>query len=246
MKKLISIGAALLAGFAIADSVESTTTFGVLKVTTYGKETAISAPWAAAGGGDVKVKDLVKTSNLTTGDQLLLYTPADGTYKGWVLNSDGTWEGATTVTSSGITPAQGGDDTITRGSALIVIENGRDSMTDNNIYLYGQYVSTDVTSWTMTAGKKTLFAPINTTSTAKSLNDYTWTNVATGDIIQIQDSNSYVRRCKYVTIDGSSKWAAMNYTTSTYDASLATIQPGQGAWYISNGTSDVTASTAAN
>ena len=250
MKHLITLGAALLAGFAIADSVESTTTFGVLKISAPTNQVAISAPWVNAGytTGDevVYVKDLVKTSNLTAGDQLLLYTPSTGAYTGWLLSDSKTWSGATTVTAVGTTTAGTDTTTITRGSALIVILNGYNDMTDKNVYLYGQYVDTTVDSWTFAAGQSTLFAPINTTSTAIDLNSaYTWSGVTggtTGDMIQVQGSDGLVVKLYY----RSGSWQGFNYSTGDWSADYAKIQPGMGAWYVAKSSAVTATKKAAN
>ena len=259
MKKTIALFTMVATGVALASAVESTATFGVLKITSSTYETAISVPWVAAGSTDgetIKVKDLVKTSNLTAGtttvgnenadgDRLLLYSPAlnggAGGYKGWFLNSSGAWEGAN-ISYNNINAVGGNDeDTLTRGDALILI---RQSVSDPAIYLYGQYKGTDGDVYAIasstTSDKTTLFAPVNTTTGCVYLNasaatagEYylEWGNPEPGDQISIQDGSGNVSTITYrnkASDKTDYKWRL--WTGSGYKEDFA-IQPGMGAWY---------------
>ena len=257
MKKILfSAAAVCAAGLAMATSVESPNTFGVLKVSSTNAETVVSVPWEAVGSGNVKVKDFVMTSNMTAGDTLYLYNSTNKTYKGWVLSDGNSWTGLTAVaTMGGKSVSAGADDTLDRGQALIISRGNYDSGSTpaDSIYLYGQYTSTGVGTYTLTAGKATLFAPVNTTSSAFYLNRPeaseipsgttvacvdTWTNVNNGDTIRLQDK----RGNSYVVTYNDTNWVLMLPGGNTTTAA-AIIQPGMGAWYISTGNSNVSFTT---
>ncbi len=255
MKKILfSAAAVCAAGLAMATSVESPNTFGVLKIDSANAETVVSVPWEAVGSGNVKVKDFVMTSNMTAGDILYLYDSEKETYKGWMLqvqDSEKSWVGLTPVTSIGGKTVQTGsdDDTLARGQALIICR----SNTSAPIYLYGQYTTTGV-SYSMAAGKATLFAPVNTTSSAFYLNNDTsdipngtmvpcvteWTNVNADDMIRLQTANGNAIMLNWNST--ANKWGREKGDGS-FVYTRAVLQPGMGAWYISKGDSAVTFST---
>lgn len=248
MKKTILSITMLVAGAALASTVSSDQTFGVLKVTSSAYETAISVPWVAAGtGGNVKVKDLVKTSNLTAGtneggvekadgDLLLLYSPTlnegAGGYKGWYLNSNSVWTGLAISYNNVSTDAgdSGEDDTLSRGDALILI---RKSVSDTSIYLYGQY-ETAPTEYLITraAGRKTLFAPVNTSAAGIDLNDRTWENAQDGDTIKLQGAIPLTFTYKS---SETKKWGIKFGGQWITDG--AVIRPGEGVWYTTTSAS---------
>lgn len=248
MKKLIASLTILATGAALASSVSSTATFGVLKITSDAQETAISVPWVAAGtGSDVLVKDFVKTSNLHANDRLLVYNPemndGNGGYKGWYLSTNaGAWTGYGVAYGNIVSITAGGNtETLARGDALILIRTPESlAETDHAIYLYGQYDSAEMTSYQMaqssSAAKQTLFAPINVSGTDLDLNtgfDWGYVDVSTqkhtGDMIKVQAANTGAAIylvCKDVS--GSYKWVH----SFTESAEAAKIKPGMGAWYI--------------
>lgn len=246
MKKLIASLTILATGAALASSVSSTATFGVLKITSTATQTIISVPWVDAGSSDVEtitVKDFVKTSNLTgsdtvaNADKLLVYNPTSGSgaYTGWYLNSSKVWTGYAVAYNTFTATAGQDTDKLTRGSALILIRN---STTDPDIYLYGQYRDPSRVSYTITraADRTTLFAPVNTTSTVINLNDLTWTNAQAGDKIKLQGTIPLV-----FTYNGTN-WGRTISTGRTTDG--ASIRPGEGVWYttVSATGGDVTVS----
>ena len=236
MKKIIASITMLAAGAALASTVTSAQTFGVLKVTSSKAETVICVPWVAAGtGGDIKVKDVVKTSGLTkgsdeygtNGDVLLKY---DGsTYYGWALNNDGEWVGLAVVVRTGETATAGDDETLARGDALIIRRSA--PANPGEIYLYGQYESDPVGTKTLTLNAWNLIAPPDTTGNTISLNSLTWGNVGANDVIYVQAANG--NRIELTRNSGNTQWV---YKALTEDASKAVIQPGQGAWYVSKET----------
>lgn len=96
--------------------VESDNTIGVLKVESSAKTTAIAVPWESLDGGEISVSNLVRTANLTPGDELKAYYPDGKNYKAWVLDENKTWQPATVVGGSSETAADAY--TIPRGAGV--------------------------------------------------------------------------------------------------------------------------------
>lgn len=241
MKKTIALLTMVAAGVALAGAVESTDTFGVLKVTSPNYETILSVPWVEAGSSGselISVTNFVKTANLTVGDALLLYDPNSGAYQGWALASaaSGKYWNAVNVSYNGANrPAGSFGATLTRGQALILV---RKSVEDQDIYLYGQYKNpSDVShSIVCVAGKTTLFAPVNTSSSGLDLNKLTFTGAETGDKIRLQGKGTVPVTFSY----NGSKWGRTKSTGWT-DADIE-ISAGEGVWYIPKSTKTVTVS----
>lgn len=251
MKSIALFASLLAAGAAVASSVSSSTTFGVLKIPSRNAQTVVSVPWVAAGSGnDVKVKDFVKTTGMTEGDQLYLYNTTGvnaGKFTGWVLDN-GAWVAAKEVSDGDPdtvdTPADFGSTqvvqnenaTIAQGSALVIVRTA-ENITDD-IYIYGQYKTDSLTNfpvgYSTSAKFTTLFAPINLTGSAIHLNDQkngssqylSWTNAKKGDKIRLQDANGNVVTYTYTT---GGNWS---YSNSDKLGLTGTLQPGQGAWYV--------------
>lgn len=241
MKKLLSTLAIAAASTALA--VESSNTFGILRVDSSAAQTIVSVPWEGAGAtgetaNKIKVKDVVKTANLTPasgeyiGDQLYYYNGSS--YKMWRLTSTG-WEGATTV-ANGITPTEGTDeDELTRGGAIILVRKNPTTgnpAVANPFYLYGQYTNA-ASSTTCVAGGYTLLAPPSTDET--DLNTKTWSNVNVNDNIVLANGTLLHYR--------NSQWGKLSKTlnestgviSESLNTGVAKIAAGEGAWYISKG-----------
>ncbi len=240
MKKILFAAAAVCAvSAAMATSVESSNTFGVLKITSTNTETVVSVPWEAVGASDnpIKVKDFVMTTNMSAGDLLYLYDSATGKYKGWILTVSEdvkSWAGLESITEMGGKTVEPGDnDALDRGQALIISRGGTPA---DSIYLYGQYNSNGVNSYTMTKGKATLFAPVNTTSSTFDLNTSgTWENVNSNDVIRLQTANGNAITLNWNLTE--EKWGRKKGDGS-FVYTRAVLQPGMGAWYVSNGAED--------
>lgn len=223
MKKLLTIAAIAAASTALA--VESSNTFGILRVDSDQKRTVVAVPWVAPGGQDIDVSNVVKTANLTTGDTLYYY---DGTgFTMWRLSDSGVWEQA--QNNEGQTPPQ----SISRGKALVLIREN----SSVPFYLYGEHMSTP-TQMTIAAGAMSLIAPtITTASGTYTPNDAVWTNVNNGDRIIIQTSGVNVE-CKYDST--SNEWKQGQWSTGPFKEwqwvdMTATIPCGTGFWYKSVG-----------
>ena len=253
MKKWIALATVMMGIAAMA--VSSSNMFGILRVDSTAEETIISVPWieTAASSGDIKICDLVLTSNLTVGDRLLYYTgtkpgtttPAqDFQYLAWTLGTDAdgvkVWESVTTVDKDAdgrtrmTVSAPGGNEAVPRGAALMII---RPKAHVDPIYLYGQYTPGAVEGRTLQGTFEqpayTLLAPsdpngvdLNTSgvmSGTPDINDY----IVIGDVGTM---------LKY----DNGQWGVMgkyDRPTGTYpmDTSKAVIKPGQGVWYVSRG-----------
>lgn len=242
MKKLLTIAAIAAATSALA--VESSNTFGILRVDSTAEQTIVSVPWEGAGAtgddaGKIMVKDIVKTANLTKetaaeradGDMLYLYTSSQ--YYAWYLSIDGVWKGIQVAASDGL-PAAANDDTkkISRGDAIILVRKHPET---GSFYLYGQY-TTSAASVVCVAGGHTLIAPSTTTDTF-NLNGtgvMTGSTPAAGDYIVVGPG-------KILTYTQTNGWAVKKTTvtnrvpTTAYDTEAAKIPAGTGVWYVSTG-----------
>lgn len=244
MKKLIALFCVASAVTAFADTpAASDNVFGVLRVDSTATQTIVSIPWAEAGTGDpIKVKDAIKTTNLTKGDQLFYYDAAAETpaYKFWQLGDDG-WEGATTVLN-GIKTDEGSDeDTLARGGALILVRQKptKEDKTANPFYLYGQY-TTSVSSTTCIKNGYTLLAPPSTSTTDLNNANIKWETPGANDNIVLQNGTLlHYRNGTWgkLTKVRDEKTGVISESVNT---TVATIAAGEGAWYINNQSNDVT------
>ena len=241
MKNLVALFCVASVVTAFADTpAASDNVFGVLRVDSTAAQTIVSIPWEAAGGGAVKVKDAIKTANLTKGDQLYYYDTAAATpaYKLWVLGDNG-WVGATTVYNN-ITPSAGSDeDALARGGALILVRQDP----SKPFYLYGQYTaasaSLNVVKGTLTAPAYSLVAPAVATST--SLDSLASSAVGSSDTVIVRDLNGNTRAlvCRQDADDFKFKWGTVTGgglgRPETFNSVAITIPAGEGFWYVSRG-----------
>lgn len=222
MKKLLTI--VMMTAAVSAMAVESSNTFGILRVDSSAAQTIVSVPWVAAGGGDINIKDVVKTANLTEGDTLYYY---DGSgFKMWQLGASG-WDIAQ--------DAQGNKPNaeLARGGAIILV---RQHPEVGSFYLYGQYAS-DAVSTSCVADGHTLLAPPTTTGDANGKIDLnsvvTEGEINTNDRIAVPVTNNGVQSLallRYNTTD--KKWGIKK---SAWDYTVAKIPVGTGVWYVSAG-----------
>lgn len=240
MKKLLTIAAIAAASTALA--VESSNTFGILRVDSTSAQTIVSVPWEGAGAtGDsankILVKDVVKTANLTKGsdangtggDQLYCYSGT--TYKMWALNDAGVWVGASSQIKKGnetISVSAGTDqDTLNRGDALILVR----SSSSQPFYLYGQYTDGEKTTTCVLGGLTLLASPLTIDT---DLNKCTWANIGADDEIYVPTATITVTLKRYVNASGVTVWGTK--TASGVKTVKAIIPAGQGVWYKSNST----------
>lgn len=248
MKKLIALFCVASAVTALADTpAASDNVFGVLRVDSTSAQTIVSIPWEAPGGGAIKVKDAIKTANLTKGDQLYYYdaTATTPSYKLWVLDDNG-WEGAETVKGGDdgkgiVTASRGGDEELARGGALILVRQNptKEDGAANPFYLYGQYTSSaaEVNLATPSDIGKVAFslvAPPKLEGDTIDLNavTVTWTGMETTDHIILPSG-------KLLNWDSStSTWGERVIPLGTYGdgewvTTGAKVALGQGVWFKS-------------
>lgn len=235
MKKLIALAvvASAFASFA-EDNV-----FGCLAIESSAEETIICVPWLQPGTGEnIKIEDVIKTSNLVGGDQILYY---DGNaYQTWEL-TNGAWVKAGSVGVGSSAEA------LKRGNALILKRPGAADRTDKKIYIYGQVANDGSVTMTMAKGTKgspaySLIAPPTVGDEGKNTTDLnanaSWTNVNAQDYIVLPDMSILV----YLDDgNGAKKWGKQIKTrtdktqpfTIEFDTDKAVVPAGQGAWYVS-------------
>lgn len=218
MKTILS--ALALAAASTALAVTSSNTFGVLRVDSTTAQTIVSVPWAAAGGGEVNIADVVKTANLHNGDKLYYYDTTKKGYRVWEL-TDGAWvEAKDAMAPSTDAP------TLARGNAIIL---ERTAPIASCFYLYGQYTTSSATTECV-AGGYTLLAP--PTATECNLNNLTWSKVGANDRIGVPNAKGLsLAYLQYVENQG---WGIKK--GAEFDKTMATVPAGQGVWYISRGT----------
>lgn len=203
MKKMI-FGLAALASLAtLATTVESSNTFGVLKLMSNDKETIISVPWLKVGASSeatgIPANELVLTSNLKAGDKLFAYDTTDKKYYTWTLEN-GSWSTtATTIGQDGAVTKDPVNVTLLRGVGLILDRCGSgwtpETLAETPIYLYGQYAALTAGSATSTVARSadkmvtTIIAPPTTAEV--NLNDVTVDNGMAGDMIEIALGTTY-------------------------------------------------------
>ena len=156
LRSIVCVGAIALAGAALAtDVLTDTKTLGWMRVDSTLPITAVGVPWTDVGDptANVKVADLVKTDNLTAGDNLYVYNNGNWTF--YTL-SDGAWVAGTTANSS-ITATAGNpsEATIARGQALYL--ERQNPTTPGYFYVYGA-VGSEIATSTLTGATKYLVA----------------------------------------------------------------------------------------
>lgn len=246
MKKLIVSACAVVASaMALASIVESSNTFGILKVDTGNtgsdrKQYFIGVPWEKVGvGGAISPTALVLPNGLAADDRLYVYNSTSGKFGAWKPGANG-WDAVTVVADDAIYES-GKDTTVARGSGLVVETASR------YIYLSGQYNSTAIGNITIAAA--TANGPSYTLISAGSadaldLNALTWTGVDKADRIFLSTTE------KFAYVNGT--WKKVSGTSSTfpygeeYSDDSATIPVGRAGWYCRVKTTAVSASPKAN
>lgn len=250
---LLSVSMLATSSAFAAATAESSNVFGVLRVDSDSARTIVAVPWVAAGveAGDIKVTDLVKTSNLTpadenyTGDTLSYYDHSDSKkFKSWRLvpGESGAaphWEAATSVVANG-DPQPGTDESVQglpRGGALILVRKEP----ANSIFLQGQYSSAPMSAQTLASGGTkmspvySLIAPPSTKGDDFDLMSGKWSNVGNDDQIIIQQAGGKNIVCQW---DGSAwkvgEWQGNGpFKTFSLTGNAPLIPAGTGCWYVS-------------
>lgn len=230
MKRILSI--VLCAAAVVAFGEETTVTnvaFSLYPVTSSSKETIVAISLRGMDGGLVAVSDLVKTANLTEGDQL--YTFENGRYEGWTL-TDGAWVGANkkyTMDKTGLSVAAEGVDPSTAnrevGSGIwLVRKDGPQAAF--TFYLYGKKPVGDLQ--TTIVGKAVNLVG-NPRSSAVQLASGMISNAVKGDRIEVPGGKGILGRDVY-TYNGE-KW--MTILGGELTEGLPEIPANHGFWYVS-------------
>jgi len=236
MKKILfsAISAFAVGAVVAADSTQ----FGVLKVPSTARETIVSVPWLESTTGDsaVCVSNLVLTSGLSEGDELLAYKGTS--YDGWVLTkgSDNVlyWNPSTNVKVGETSVSAGADKAqLTRGQAIILRRKG--TITDG-FCIMGKPATTVAEDLALSSGTSaspsfSLIAPPNIKVVDDALapvdanNDLTWYNLKPGKdelIVAKSDGDGFT---SYIWT--GKRWMDANGGTT------AVIPAGMGAWFKS-------------
>jgi len=117
-------------------TVQSENTIGVLAVKDAPATAIIGVPWSSSTDSkSISVNNLVRTANLTPGDELKVFDPVTKTYKMWNLNDDKEWEPVETSSGSGTSdPGEATDSSVARGAGVWLTRKNP----DEPIYLVGQ------------------------------------------------------------------------------------------------------------
>lgn len=235
MKNLlaIAISAAALSAMADATTAEGSNEIGTLAITSNMKQTVVAVPFTKLGASvdTIAPSDLVLNTNLVEGDQIYVFgydANGKGSYKGWKLNGSGVWESVAnaSIDEYGTPTCSSADNNtvVSVGSGFWLVRKTEPSGSFT-FYVYGQYVDRVVSN--IAAGKQNLFAnPLSVE--ARPVISETPEN---GDQILIPQTGTIPLRYTYK----SGSWMHRAETVA-----LPAFQAGQGAWYVSKGSSNLT------
>ena len=231
--KMKTIGLAGVMALAVlsaaADPVLSANSLGVQKVTLTTKNAVIAVQWSACGtGGDISVQDIVKTANLSVGDQLMVYDCETMRYASTFAleEQDGQRQWVRTD-AGGVGPV-----TLSRGNALLL---SRVSAGAVDVYLHGQAEAAEVgPKPTIAVGtrenpKYTLLASPMAGDEPIALDDRLFSGeVGASDTVWVPGSvERYWQKGASGSAFGKKGWGG--------DVTPVTVAPGTGFWYVSRG-----------
>ena len=222
-------------------SVETSNTFGVMKVSCSAQKVIVCTPWVKALTADaIQLKDLVMTAGLEPDDSIILYTGKTGKvsdFKSWVLGENGEWQGVAVTDVNGTT-LPGADEAIARGAGFWFVKKNFTAGATYDLYLYGQDTADAATS-TVVANAYNLVANPKTEDVA--ITALSGVTPAVGDTIQVPNGAAPAKVYTYKngawgksvkTQIGSTGQYKMAWQAITADEK---IPAGQGFWYISKG-----------
>ena len=231
LRSMMFVGAAALTTAALATDVLTDKTLGWMRVDSTLPITAVGVPWTDVGNpaNNVKVADLVKTDNLTAGDNLYVYN--NGTWTFYTLSS-GAWVAGTTANSS-ITATAGNpsEATIARGQALYL--ERKNPTTPGYFYVYGADGS-EITSTTLSGAKKYLVA--SPKAAAFTVTSAKISGASNKDVIQVPLTGGTSRIYQYFMT--KNKWRCNGKWEG--DDGYEEIPLGTGFWYLAASTSAIT------
>lgn len=246
MKKLLSIVLCAATASAFADGNPSNSetvlgTVGVTAITTSLSNAIVAVSYDdLAGGSGIVVSNFVKTTNLTKGDQLAVFS--NGVYSTWRLeqvgdtgpkywakndkeftvDSDGKLKEGTGSAASDITQAVG-------TGIWLVRQNPTEGNVAKPFYIYGKPSTSKIS--TIAAGKWTLIGNPRQTRVTIGTNTVANTVVVAGaaDYDQIVVPVPPNGELGYYTFKKGKGWRTTDGTGAWSDASL-TLDPGLGCW----------------
>ena len=231
LRSMMFVGAAALTTAALATDVLTDKTLGWMRVDSTLPITAVGVPWTDVGNpaNNVKVADLVKTDNLTDGDNLYVYN--NGTWTFYTLSS-GAWVAGTTANSS-ITATAGNpsEATIARGQALYL--ERQNPTTPGYFYVYGADGS-EITSTTLSGATKYLVA--SPKAAAFTVTSAKISGASNKDVIQVPLTGGTSRIYQYFKT--KNKWRCNGKWED--ETGYEEIPLGTGFWYIASSTDAVT------
>lgn len=146
MKKILSLVVCASALLAFGEAVETQiATVGVTKINSGLQNTILAVSYGDLESGNIKIENLVKTTNLSQGDELRVYNTGKS-YDSWTLK-DGKWVATKTVSKD----ANGNDvigsgtsvkTTVPVGTGIWLIRKDY----SNPFYIYGAPVTTKTVS----------------------------------------------------------------------------------------------------
>ena len=218
-------------------TVPSTNTIGVLKVESGAKTTAVAVPWASYDGtNDISVADIVRTANLTLGDELKAYAPDGSGYKAWELDANKVWQPI--KVAGGSSESEADAFKVKRGSAVWLTR----ADPSQPIYLVGGVAATEKVSVAL--------------EPKKGENDPSWNLVGSAGTEPVKVSEiaaatdkivvptAYIPK-EYEYVDGKG-WGYWDYVTEIKQPSgrktvkkvwkaAEDIPAGTGFWYLNGG-----------
>ena len=247
MKKLLSIALSAAAVSAFGDTTVSLGQVGVTAITTSLSNAIVAVSYDdLTGGTGIVVSNFVKTTNLTKGDQLVIFT--NGFYEAWTLASNEMthvqyWEKPTvklTINAQGKleesegTPATDVAQSVGTGIWLVrqnpIAANG----STNTFYIYGKPVSNPKS--TTVAGAWTLIGNPNQTG-YKTFEVDTVSNPTDGDQI-VAPKVSDGTLC-YYTYKSGKGWRTTNSAGDGWSSEKLTLGAGLGCWIHTENTSTI-------
>lgn len=217
---------------------------GLLRVDSTNAETFVAVPWLGAGTGDIKVADLIKTTNLTVGDELYAYI--GGSFNKWTLSAEKEWSPSSVVSQDGPASMSAGasEQALSRGKGVLLV---RHAPIADSFYIFGQVATgataaTEVAAGSANAPAYTMIAPPVVADVA-DLNDIMAYSSApdAADRILVASPRGGGLAIEYKYVNG--KWGkdVQNPTQPWLKAFTPglKIPAGQGAWYVSKGGSPI-------
>ena len=233
MKKLLSIALCAAAVSAFGDTVTELCTVGVTKIDSRLKNTIVAVSYddLAGGSGGMVVSNFVKTTNLTTGDQLAIFN-GTGTYDTWILaekdgvkfwaknaktftvDADGQLKEGTGTAASDITQVVG------TGIWLVRKDPSKP------FYIYGKPVTSPATA--TAAGAWTLIGNPNQTG-SKTFEKGTVSNATDGDQIVVPNESDG-KLCYYTYNSNSDHGWRTTGSDGRWVNTPLTLGAGLGCW----------------